>query len=108
MISMFDYEEAERVIEMAKQKIESDLIIVFGSVAKGTAGDDSDIDIIFVKDTDENSFLCSAKARIALKGSKIPIDIIAYTPKEFKRDLSDKYSLAYEAVTTGRVVHGSI
>ena len=105
---MFDYAEAERVIEMAKQKIDADLIIVFGSVAKGTADDDSDIDIIFVKETNENSFLCSAKARIALEDSKIPIDIIAYTPKDFKRDLSDRFSLASEAVATGRIIHGSV
>jgi len=105
---MFDYDEAERVIEMAKNRIDSRLIIVFGSVAKGTAGDDSDLDMIVVKESDENSFICSAKARLALKDSNIPIDIIVYTPEEFKKDLSNKYSLAHEAVTTGRIVHGSI
>jgi len=105
---MFDYAEAERVIEMAKQKIVSDLIIVFGSVANGTANDDSDLDIIVVKDTDENSFISGAEARLALEDSNIPIDIIVYTPEEFKRDLSNKYSLAHEAMTTGRIVHGSV
>ena len=84
------------------------LMIIFGSVANGTADDDSDIDIIFVKDTDENTFLCSAKARIALEDSKIPIDIIAYTPDEFRKGLNDKYSLPYEAMRTGRIVYCSV
>jgi len=105
---MFDYAEAERVIEMAKRKIDSDLMIVFGSVIKGTADSDSDLDIIVVKESDENSFLIGAKARLALKGSKIPIDIMVYTPEEFKKDLTDKYSLAHEAMATGRIVCGSV
>ena len=105
---MFDYKEAERVIEMAKNKIDPILMIVFGSVAKGTADEDSDLDLVLVKESDENSFIRSAKARLALEDSNIPIDIIVYTPEEFKRKLSDRYSLVYEAMTTGRVVHGSV
>jgi len=106
--NMFDYGEAERVIEMAKIKIDPILMIVFGSVANGTAGKDSDLDLILVKESNENSFIRSAKARLELEDSNIPIDIIVYTPEEFKEDLSNKYSLAYEAMATGRIVHGSV
>ena len=108
MISMFDYEEAERVIEMAKQKFDPDLMIIFGSVAKRTAKDDSDLDIIVVKESDEDGFMRSVKARFALDDSRIPIDITVYTPEEFRERLTSKYSLAYEAMATGRVVHGSV
>ena len=104
---MFDYSEAERVIEMAKAKIDPILMIVFGSVAKGTAGDDSDLDLILIKESDENRLIRSAKARVALKGSSIPIDIIVFTPEEFEKELSDEYSLVYEAMATGRIVHRS-
>ena len=104
---MFNNDEAERVIEMAKAKINPSLMIVFGSVANGTAGKDSALDLILVKESDEDSFIRSAKARVALKDSKIPIDIIVYTPEEFERELSNKYSLAYEAMATGKIVHGS-
>jgi len=105
---MFDYAEAERVIEMAKRKIAPDLMIVFGSVAKGTANENSDLDIIIVKESDENSLISGAKARLALKCSKVPIDIIAYTPEEFKLRLTSKYSLPYEALATGKIVYGSV
>jgi predicted nucleotidyltransferase len=105
---MFDYEEAERVIEMAKRKIGPDLMIVFGSVANRTANEDSDLDIIVVKDSDEEGFMRSVKARLALDDSRIPIDITVYTPEEFKERLSSKYSLAYEAVINGRIVHGKV
>ncbi|MCL2509922.1 MAG: nucleotidyltransferase domain-containing protein [Methanomassiliicoccaceae archaeon] len=105
---MFDYAEAERVIEMAKSKICPSLMIVYGSVANGTAGDDSDLDLILVKESDENSFIRGARARLELRDSRIPIDIIVYTPEEFEKDLSNKYSLAYEALATGKIVHGSV
>jgi len=105
---MFDYAEAERVIEMAKRKIDPDLMIVFGSVANGTANEHSDLDLILVKESDENGFIRSARARLALEDSNIPIDITVYTPEEFKGRLSDRYSLAYEAMKTGKVVYGSV
>ncbi|MCL1979247.1 MAG: nucleotidyltransferase domain-containing protein [Methanomassiliicoccaceae archaeon] len=104
---MFDYNEAERVIELARTKIEPILIIVFGSVAKGTAGDDSDLDLILVKESEESRLIRSAKTRVALKDSRVPIDIIVFTLEEFKEELADEYSLAYEAMATGRIVHGS-
>jgi len=105
---MFDYVEAERVIEMAKQKINPDLMIVFGSVAKGTAKKDSDLDLILVKESDEDGFMRSVKARFALDDARIPIDITVYTPEEFKERLASKYSLVYEAMATGRIVYGSV
>ncbi|MCL2607476.1 MAG: nucleotidyltransferase domain-containing protein [Methanomassiliicoccaceae archaeon] len=108
MNNMFDYAEAERVIQMAKDKIDPILMIVFGSVANGTANDDSDLDLVLVKESNENRLIRSAKARLALKGSKVPIDIIVYTPEEFEMRLTSKYSLPYEALATGRIVHGSI
>ena len=104
---MFDYAEAERVIEMAKQKIEPDLMIVFGSVASRTANDDSDLDLILVKESDENRLIRSARARMVLEDSDIPIDIFVYTPEEFEKALSNKHSLVHEAMATGVIVHGS-
>jgi predicted nucleotidyltransferase len=104
--SMFNYDEAERVIQMAREKLDPELMIVFGSVARGTANDDSDLDLIVVKDSDEDGLIRSAKARRALEDSKIPIDIIVYTPEEFKLRLTSKYSLPYEALATGKIVYG--
>jgi len=105
---MFDYKEAERVIEMARQKIDPDLMIVFGSVAKGTADENSDLDLILVKESDEDGFMRSVKARFVLDDARIPVDITVYTPEEFKERLTSRYSLAYEALATGRIVHGSV
>jgi len=105
---MFDYAEAERIIEMAKEKIAPDIMIVFGSVANGTADKDSDLDLVLVKESNDNRLIRSAKARLALKGSKVPIDIIVYTPEEFRERLTSRYSLPSEALATGRVVHGSV
>ena len=106
--SMFNYDEAERVIKMAKERLAPELMIVFGSVANRTANEDSDLDLVLVKESDEDCLIRSAKARRALEDSKIPIDIIVYTPEEFKLRLTSKYSLPYEALATGKVVHGSV
>jgi len=105
---MFDYAEAERVIEMAKRNLGPDIIIMFGSVVNGTANEDSDLDLVLVKESDEDRTIRSAKARLALEDSNIPVDVIVYTPEEFEKDLSNEYSLVHEAMTTGRIVHGSV
>ena len=68
---MFDYNEAEMIIELAKDRIKPGLMIAFGSVANRTAGDNSDLDLILVKESHENRLICSAKARLALEDSNI-------------------------------------
>jgi len=57
---------------------------LFGSVAEGTCGAWSDIDVVVVYDTDR-PFVERPRDFEALFDLGIPVDILAYTPEEFDR-----------------------
>lgn len=71
---------------LTKQGINTDKIILFGSHARGTAGEYSDIDLVIIsKDFEDMGF----KQRCEVLGRAIaeimePIEPLAYTPEEFE------------------------
>ena len=81
------------------------IVYIFGSVADGTAHEDSDLDILAVYDdvssikSARESFYGGLKSRLA----PIPVDLIYVTSKEFerKRDLG---GVCYEASHSGTLI----
>ncbi|MBR1974125.1 MAG: nucleotidyltransferase domain-containing protein, partial [Candidatus Methanomethylophilaceae archaeon] len=51
---MFDYGKVETVIGRIVENVDPDMIVVFGSVARREARDDSDLDILVVFDRPYN------------------------------------------------------
>jgi predicted nucleotidyltransferase len=76
-------------------------IILFGSYALGNPNDNSDLDIFIIKDTDIPRPQRTAQVRKMLFGSKVPIDLIVYTPEEVEKQKGNKYSFVYEVLNTG-------
>ncbi|MBQ9848813.1 MAG: nucleotidyltransferase domain-containing protein [Clostridia bacterium] len=91
------------IIEKAKSH-GAELIILFGSRAKGKERETSDIDICIVAETDKKRRLASIlQAEIE---SEYPIDILIYTPKEWEECVADKTSFASKIYTEGRILYG--
>ncbi len=80
-------------------------IILFGSYAKGTQDEDSDIDLLIIQDTDLPSYKRGIDIRMSLIGTKMPIDILVYTRNEFEKEKNDKYSFLYSAINTAKILH---
>jgi uncharacterized protein len=80
-------------------------IILFGSAANGTMTPDSDIDLLVLKEAPENTRDESIRLRKALRGMKIPIDIIVMSSRRFEETKSVIGGLAYPANKYGRVVY---
>ena len=59
-----------------------DKIILFGSHALGNPNDNSDLDLLVIKDTDLPRPQRTVLVRKMLYGAMVPIDLIVYTPKE--------------------------
>ena len=60
-------------------------IVMFGSRARGTAGPDSDIDLLLVEESELPRFKRSARYRRALVGLFPSKDVVVYTPEEVAR-----------------------
>lgn len=79
-------------------------IILFGSYAYGKPTENSDVDLIIIKKTNDPFLERQKKARLLLK-TTTPVDVFVFTPKEYK---TVKYTnlLIKEASELGKVVYG--
>ena len=64
-------------------RFQPERIILFGSHARGTAGPDSDVDLLIVMPVKGSKRQKQLDIRKALRGIAVPKDIIVTTPEEF-------------------------
>jgi len=78
---------AEKAIKEMVQRIveqfQPEKIILFGSYARGTAGPDSDVDILVVMPVEGSKRKAQLRIRTALNDIQLPKDIIVSKPEEF-------------------------
>jgi len=82
-------------------------IILFGSYANGTPTEESDLDLLVIKDSDSPSRLQNRKIRRILSDLRIPIDVIVKTPEEFQTYRDIIGTIIYPANKFGKVIYES-
>jgi len=100
----------EQISEITKRIVgnfKPQKIILFGSYANGTPTDESDLDLLIIKDSDTPSRLQNRKVRKMLSDLRIPIDIIVKTPKEFQTYKDIIGTIIYPANKFGKVIYDS-
>jgi predicted nucleotidyltransferase len=73
--------------EMTRRIVEEfhpERVILFGSHATGTAGPDSDVDLLVVMPVEGSKRQKQLEIRLALHDIRVPKDIIVSTPDEFE------------------------
>ncbi|MDT8392155.1 MAG: nucleotidyltransferase domain-containing protein [Lentisphaeria bacterium] len=103
MLSEQDIQDiVDRVVEVAAPE----KIILFGSYATGTATEDSDVDLLVVKETPLPFAERTADIQLALLKWHIPTDIVVQTPEEFNRNREKFWTVTAQAAENGRFVYG--
>lgn len=80
-------------------------VILFGSHARGTADDHSDVDLLVVCSPRNNRRSAMVEMDRALAGLGIARDIIVLTPEEYERDKMIPGTVARPASIEGRVLY---
>jgi len=82
-------------------------IILFGSYATNLATEDSDLDLLIIKNTNLPRTERNIEIWKFLKKEKywFPIDILVYTNEEIQRDKNNKYTFVYEAINKGKIIY---
>lgn len=78
-------------------------VILYGSHAKGTAGEDSDIDLLIISDVKERFFERQATVRRLLRDLKrgVPVSPIVLTPREIEERVRYGDQFINEILETG-------
>jgi uncharacterized protein len=102
MVSMKDIRTLGRQIA---RDFRPERVILFGSYARGTAGSDSDIDLLVIAPFEGSGFRQSLKILNRLD-SRLPLDLIAYRPEDVQRRYTEGDPLIREALDNGKVLYG--
>ncbi|MCL0090365.1 nucleotidyltransferase domain-containing protein [Dehalococcoidia bacterium] len=101
----------EEQIDEVKRRIAEDFkpqkIILFGSYANGTPTEDSDLDLLIIKDSDLPTRIQNRKVRKILTGLKIPVDVMVKTAEEFETYKDIIGTIIYPANKFGKVIYES-
>lgn len=95
--------ELKTITETIVQKFQPDKIILFGSLAWGDPGLESDADLLVVKRTPKSTRDVATEIRRALWGSSVPMDILVYTPEQLEQRISVDRNLFLEDVVKNGV-----
>jgi len=104
---MFDYGLVDQVIKKIAAEFNPEMIIIFGSVAKGEARGQSDLDILVVMDTELPYYKRAPEVRRKLLGIPLAMDILVTTPEEFHTYKDDDRSFIKDIVRTGKIAYES-
>jgi predicted nucleotidyltransferase len=103
---MISQEKINEVIDRIVKNINPEKIILFGSYAFGNPSEDSDLDILIVKEMKMPRYKRTREVKKHLRGMKIPIDVIVYTKKEIKKWKGTKTAFINQAIKQGKVLYG--
>ena len=102
-------QEIERVVRRIAEGYRPLKVILFGSYAYGQPTEDSDIDLLIVKDTSERFIdrWVAVRELIADPDRRIPVEPIVVTPEELDRRLARGDQFFQEIVARGKLVYAA-
>ncbi|MFW5802586.1 MAG: nucleotidyltransferase domain-containing protein, partial [Verrucomicrobiota bacterium] len=86
------------------EKFEPEKIILFGSYANGTPDEDSDVDLIVVKDTDKDIRELAAEMQMEVWHIPVAKDILVRTPADFEQEVNTYWTVFSEAMRHGKIL----
>jgi len=95
----------EAVLQRLIDAYDPERVILFGSHATGAAERESDIDLLFVKETDRRPTDRRIEVERLLSDWRIPLDILVYTPQELRDLYAAGSPFVEDVIETGRVLY---
>lgn len=93
------------VLEQLK-KMNPKALILFGSAAKGEMKEDSDVDVLMIKEMKESFSDRMRVVRSSLR-TNLPLDILVLTPKEAK-EFTKKSEFFSQIFKEGNYIYGEV
>jgi predicted nucleotidyltransferase len=103
---MIDSQDIDKIVNLIITNVNPDKIILFGSYAYGDPNEDSDLDLLVIKDMKEEKYKRGREIRKYLRGTKVPMDLLVYTNQEIEKLTNDKNAFISHILEKGRVLHG--
>lgn len=100
-VSLADIRE---IVRQIVERFRPQKVILFGSYAHGKPTPESDVDLLVVMDTNEQSLHAAARISAAID-HPFPLDILVFRPSDLQASLERKGVFATEVMAKGIVLH---
>lgn len=97
--------QVDAMVRRIVERFHPERVILFGSHARGTAGPDSDLDLLVVMPVRGSKRRKQLEIRLALRRFRVPKDIIVTTPEEFAWRKEIPGTIECPAAREGRVMY---
>jgi uncharacterized protein len=97
-----------KMVRRIVKKFDPVQVILFGSYARGTAGPDSDVDLLVVMPVEGSKTDKMIEIRLALRGMGVAKDVFVVTPEEFRLYRDIVGTIIYPAVHEGKTLYERI
>jgi predicted nucleotidyltransferase len=94
-----------QMVRRLVKQFDPEQIILFGSQARGTAGPESDVDLLVVMTSVSSKRKLQLAMRLALHQFLIPFDVIVTTPDEINRRKHIPGTIIRPALIEGKVLY---
>jgi predicted nucleotidyltransferase len=101
------WETARAMVDRLVERFAPERVIVFGSLARGEAGPDSDIDLLVVMPLRGTRRETAVALLRALADFPVPTEVVVLTPSELEATRDLVGAIAYPAVREGRTLHAA-
>lgn len=97
-----------KMVEKIVKEYEPKKVILFGSYAYGEPTEDSDVDLLIIKDTDKRPIDRWVEVKRFLRGiaGTLPVAPLVYTEKELEERTAIKDFFVEEILDKGEVLYG--
>jgi len=95
----------KRMVKRIVERFNPDQVILFGSHARGTAGPDSDVDLLVVMPFAGSRREKAVEIGVALHGIGVPKDIVVTTPEDFEWRKEIPGTIERPAALEGKVLY---
>ena len=93
------------IVDRIVEGYDPEKIILFGSYAEGNPDDNSDVDLLVVKETDKPRPERVVEARRFVYGASVPLDLIVYTPEEIESEKRNKLGFIFRVLNNGKTIY---
>ena len=100
--------QIQEMVERIVRQFMPDKIILFGSHARGSAGPDSDVDLLIVMSAAGSKREKAVEIGVALHDIRVPKDLIVVTPEGFEWRKDTIGTIEWPAWREGKVVYARV
>ena len=100
-----DSEAIKRLTELLIEAARPKRIIMFGSQARGEAGEDSDLDVMVVEELVSDRAAEMVRLNRLLRTFEIPVDLLVVSLEKFNYWRDTPGNVYFEAATEGEVLY---